>query len=74
MNKEKILSHKGEIKRLYKITLDTLNDLEDIPYYKIDDEGYNLYSFLHINPSFDDDEFYNILNKVSKTYNYNLKK
>jgi hypothetical protein len=70
MNKQKILSHKGEIKRLYKMTLDTLNNLEDIPYY----EGYNLYSFLHITPSFDDDEFYNILNKVSQTYNYNLKK
>jgi hypothetical protein len=65
--KNRILSHKGEIKQLYKLTLDMLQELDEIPYYKIDEDGSNLYSYVHIKPFLDDDEFYKLF--MEFTYN-----
>ena len=61
----KIRSHKGEIKRLYKITLDVLENMNDIPYYKIDNDGNHYYSYASIKPSIDDNEFFELMKEIT---------
>lgn len=64
----KIRSQKGEIKRLYKITLDTLINLDPIPYHTIDSDGSNKYGYANIKPEIDDDEFMDIMLVAIRPY------
>ena len=64
----KVRSQKGEIKRLYKITLDTLMNLDPVPYHTIDSNGSNKYGYANIKPEIDDDEFMDIMLAVTQPY------
>ena len=63
--KTQIRSHKGEIKRIYKIVLDVFDTLDDLPTYGIDNDGKHNYFYSSIEPSIDDNKFFQLMQSIT---------